>query len=79
MMSSDIRYPRNFKQLGRLIKQKKVVVLLRFTLRKIIALYQKTHGIEEPIKIIGHSDDWIIHTTHKHEQVRVVKLQTTKR
>jgi hypothetical protein len=34
-----------------------------------------THGIEEPIKIIGYADDWIIHTTHKHERVSVVKLQ----
>jgi hypothetical protein len=34
-----------------------------------------THVIEEPIKIIGHADDWIIHSTHKHERVSVVKLQ----
>jgi hypothetical protein len=34
-----------------------------------------THGIEEPIKIISYADDWIIHTTHKHERVSVVKLQ----
>jgi hypothetical protein len=33
------------------------------------------HGIEESIKIIGYADDWIIHTTHKHERVSVVKLQ----
>jgi hypothetical protein len=26
-------------------------------------------------QIIGYADDWIIHTTHKHEQVSVVKLQ----
>jgi hypothetical protein len=32
-----------------------------------------THGIEEPIKIIGYADD----TTHKHERVSVVKLQKT--
>jgi hypothetical protein len=34
-----------------------------------------THGIKEPIKIISYADDWIIHTTHKHERVSVVKLQ----
>jgi hypothetical protein len=34
----------------------------------------RTHGIE----IIGYADDWIIHTTHKHEQVSVVKLQKAK-
>jgi hypothetical protein len=33
------------------------------------------HGSEEPIKIIGYADDWIIHTTHKHERVSVVELQ----
>jgi hypothetical protein len=34
-----------------------------------------THGIEEPIKIISYADDWIIHTTHKHKRLSVVKLQ----
>jgi hypothetical protein len=34
-----------------------------------------THGIEEPIKIIGYADDWIVHTNHKHERVSVFKLK----
>jgi hypothetical protein len=33
----------------------------------LVAMAEITHGIEEPIKIIGYADDWIIHTTHKHE------------
>jgi hypothetical protein len=41
----------------------------------LVALAEITHGIEEPIKIIGYADDWIIHTIHKHERVSVVKLQ----
>jgi hypothetical protein len=40
-----------------------------------VAMAEITHGIVEPIKIIGNADDWIIHTTHKHERVSVVKLQ----
>jgi hypothetical protein len=34
-----------------------------------------TRNVKEPIKIIGYADDCIIHTTHKHERVSVVKLQ----
>jgi hypothetical protein len=34
-----------------------------------------THGIAEPIKKIGFADDWIIHPTHKHERVSIVKQQ----
>jgi hypothetical protein len=41
----------------------------------LVAMVEITHGIEEPIKIIGYADDWIIHTTHKDERVSVVKLQ----
>jgi hypothetical protein len=41
----------------------------------LVAMAEITHGIEEPIKIIGYADDWIIQTTHKHERVSVVKLQ----
>jgi hypothetical protein len=41
----------------------------------LVAMVEITHGIEEPIKIIGYADDWIIHTTHKHERVYVAKLQ----
>jgi Reverse transcriptase (RNA-dependent DNA polymerase) len=43
-----------------------------------VAMAEITHCIEEPIKIIGYADDWIIHTTHKHERVSVVKLQKAK-
>jgi hypothetical protein len=43
----------------------------------LVAMAEITHGIEEPIKIIGYADDWITHTTHKHERVSVVKLQKT--
>jgi hypothetical protein len=41
----------------------------------LVAMAEITHGIEEPIKIIGYPDDWIIHNTHKHERVSIVKLQ----
>jgi hypothetical protein len=41
----------------------------------LVAMAKITHGIEEPIKIIGYADAWIIHTPHKHERVSVVKLQ----
>jgi hypothetical protein len=41
----------------------------------LVAMAEITHGIEEPIKIIGYADDWIIQTTHKHERVSVGKLQ----
>jgi hypothetical protein len=41
----------------------------------LLAMAMITHGIVEPIKIIGYADDWIIHTTHKHERVSVLKLQ----
>jgi hypothetical protein len=41
----------------------------------LVAMAEIKHGIEEPIKIIGYAHDWIIHTTHKHERVSVVKLQ----
>jgi folylpolyglutamate synthase/dihydropteroate synthase len=44
----------------------------------LVAMADITHGIEELIKIIGYADDWIIHTTHKHEQLSVVKLQKAK-
>jgi hypothetical protein len=48
---------------------------LRVTLF-FVAMAEITHEIEEPIKIIGYADDWIIiHTTHKHERVSVLKLQ----
>jgi hypothetical protein len=40
----------------------------------LVAMAEITHGIEEPIKRIGYADDWIIHTTHKHERVSVVTL-----
>jgi hypothetical protein len=39
--------------------------------RHTISSVAMAHGI----KIIGYADDWIIHTTHKHERVSVVKLQ----
>jgi hypothetical protein len=39
----------------------------------LVALAEITHGIEELIKIIGYADDWIIHNTHQHERVSVVK------
>jgi glutamine synthetase len=42
----------------------------------LVAMAEITHGIEESIKIIGYADDWIIHTTHKHERVSVVKLKS---
>jgi hypothetical protein len=35
----------------------------------LVAMVEITHEIEEPIKIIGYADDWIIHTTHKHERI----------
>jgi hypothetical protein len=41
----------------------------------LVAMAEVTHGIEEPIKIIGYAVDCIIHTPHKHERVSVVKLQ----
>jgi hypothetical protein len=42
----------------------------------LVAMAEITHGIEEPIKIIGYADDWIlIHTFHKHERVSVIILQ----
>jgi hypothetical protein len=41
----------------------------------LVAMAEITHGIEEPIKIVGYADDWIIHTTHKHDRASVVKLK----
>jgi hypothetical protein len=34
-----------------------------------------TDGIEEPIKIIGYADDWIVHTTHQHQRVAAIRIQ----
>jgi hypothetical protein len=41
----------------------------------LVAMAEITHGIVEPIKIIGSADNWIIHTSHKHERASVLKLQ----
>jgi hypothetical protein len=51
-------------------------VVLSVTLL-LLAMAEITHGIEEPIRITGYAyaDDWIIHTTHKHERVSFLKLQ----
>jgi hypothetical protein len=63
--------------IGNILLEEKQIengVVLSVTLF-LVAMAEITHGIEEPIKIIGSADDWIIYTTHKHERVSVVKIQ----
>jgi hypothetical protein len=41
----------------------------------LVGMAQITHGIEEPIKVIGYAEDWITH----HSQTQTSKRrQTTK-
>jgi hypothetical protein len=49
-------------------------VVLKVTLF-LVAMAEITHGNEELIKIISYADSWIVHITHKHERVSVLRLK----
>jgi hypothetical protein len=49
-------------------------VVLKVTLF-LVAMAEITHGNEELIKIISYADGWIVHITHKHERVCVLRLK----
>jgi hypothetical protein len=41
----------------------------------LVAIAEVTNSIEEPIKIIGYADDWMVHTTHQHQRVATIQIQ----
>jgi hypothetical protein len=47
---------------------------LRVTLF-LVAMAGITDGIEEPIKIIGYADDWMVHTTQQYQRVATIRIQ----
>jgi hypothetical protein len=40
----------------------------------LVAMAGITDGIEEPIKIIGYEDDWMVPTTHQHQRVATIRI-----
>jgi hypothetical protein len=41
----------------------------------LIAMSEICDGMQEPVKIIGYADDWMILTSHKHEKTCELRIK----